>query len=343
MTGLGRAKGGAARLMAGASAAIATLVFLVILALAWGVWTYEGAGPKTPNGQPTVVLLRQGAGVREIAASLTRAGVVRSSAVFSAAAQLTGQARHLKAGEYEYPSRMSMAGVMRKIRKGEVVRHFVTIPEGLTSEMAVDILMAQPLLTGAAPVPPEGALLPETYEFQRGEDRSVVLGRMMAARDTLLKQLWAQRTPNLPLATPDEAVTLASIVEKETRLPAERPHVAQVFINRLQMGMKLQSDPTIIYDVSHGRALGRGIRESELTAATPHNTYVIAGLPPTPICNPGKAALAAVMAPTPGKDIFFVADGAGGHVFAETETEQARNVAKWRVIEKNQTAAEKGR
>ncbi len=343
MSGPGRFKGGAARLMAGASAAIATLVFLIVLALAWGLWTYNGAGPKSPDGRPVTVVLRPGAGVREIAASLTRAGVVQSSAVFSAAAQLTGQARRLKAGEYEFPSRMSMAGVMRKIRLGQIVHHEVTIPEGLTSEMAVDILMAQPLLTGAAPVPPEGSLLPETYEYRRGEDRGVVLGRMMAARDSLLKQLWAQRAEGLPFATPDEAVTLASIVEKETRLPVERPHVARVFINRLQMGMKLQSDPTIIYDVSQGRPLGRGIRESELHAATPHNTYVIAGLPPTPICNPGKASLTAVMAPSPGKDLFFVADGTGGHVFSETDAEQAKNVAKWRVIENNQTAAEKGR
>ncbi len=338
MSGKGRLQATGRRVLAGVTGALAALAFIVLLSVGWAAWTYNGAGPKSPDGKPVVVVLRSGAGVREIAADLTRAHVVRSSAVFSAAAQLTGAARRLKAGEYEFSSGASMSAVLSKIRKGEVVRHFVTVPEGLTSEMVVEILMAQPLLSGAAPVPPEGAILPETYEFQRGEDRGALLGRMMAARDTLLAQLWAQRAPNLPLHSPQEAVTLASIVEKETGKADERPRIARVFVNRLNIGMKLQSDPTIIYGISHGRPLGRGIRISELLSPTPSNTYVIPGLPPTPICNPGRAALAAVMAPPPGEELFFVADGTGGHAFAKTEAGHAANVVRWRAVEKADAA-----
>ncbi len=326
-------KGFLRQLAAGASGALATLFFIVLLATGWALWTYNGAGPANKTGQPSVVVVRQGAGVREIAAQLAKSGVVRSSAIFSAAAQLTGAARTLKAGEYEFPSKASMASVLGKIRRGEVVHHMVTIPEGMTSEMAIEALMAQPLLVGSAPVPPEGSILPETYEYQRGEDRSAVLARMMAARDTLLGNLWAQRAEDLPIKTAEEAVILASIVEKETALASERPRIARVFVNRLLKGMKLESDPTIIYDVSHGRPLGRGIRESELKSPSPHNTYFIPGLPPTAICNPGRASLAAVMAPPPGEEIFFVADGTGGHAFASTLEEHNRNVARWRQLE----------
>ncbi|MGF2526125.1 endolytic transglycosylase MltG, partial [Ralstonia pseudosolanacearum] len=173
--------------------------------------------------------------------------VIGSSAVFLVAAQVSGAAKRLKAGEYEFPSRASMATVIDKIRHGRVVRHFVTIPEGMTSEMAVDVLMKEDVLTGSAPVPPEGAILPETYEVQRGEDRAAVLQRMMNDRDALLEQLWAQRQPGLPFEHPEQAVVMASIVEKETAKPDERPRIAAVFINRLRQGMKLQSDPTIIY------------------------------------------------------------------------------------------------
>ena len=327
------ASGEGRQLKTALSGAFATLVFIVVLAVGWALWTYNGAGPRTPGGEPAVVVVRQGAGVREIAAQLAQARAVRSSAVFSAAAQITGAARTLKAGEYEFSSGSSMASVLGKIRRGVVVHHMITIPEGMTSEMAVEALMAEPLLAGSAPVPPEGTILPETYEYQRGEDRSAVLGRMMAARDQLLADLWAQRAPDTPLKTPEEAVILASIVEKETGIASERPRIARVFVNRLNKGMKLESDPTIIYDVSRGRPLGRGIRESELRNPSPHNTYFIPGLPPTAIANPGRASLAAVMAPPPGDQIFFVADGTGGHAFAATLEEHNRNVAKWRQVE----------
>jgi UPF0755 protein len=175
--------------------------------------------------------------------------------------------------------------------------------------------------------------LPETYEVQRGEDRAAVLQRMMDARDQLLATLWAQRRPDLPLTSPEQAVILASIVEKETSLTSERPRVAAVFLNRLQKGMKLESDPTVIYGLTRGVPLGRGIRESELTAPTPYNTYVVDGLPPTPICNPGRASLAAVLDAPRTDELYFVADGTGGHAFSSTLEQHQKNVARWRVIE----------
>jgi len=226
-----------------------------------------------------------------------------------------------------------MATIMRMIRRGEIVHHLVTIPEGFTSQAVIDTLDGTSILTGSAPIPPEGAVLPETYEVQRGEDRAAVLQRMMDARDQLLAALWAQRRPDLPLTSPEQAVILASIVEKETGLASERPRVAAVFLNRLQKGMKLESDPTVIYGLTRGVPLGRGIRESELTAPTPYNTYVIEGLPPTPICNPGRAALAAVLDAPRTDELYFVADGTGGHAFSSTLEQHQKNVAHWRVVE----------
>jgi UPF0755 protein len=279
------------------------------------------------------VVLRPGAGVSEIASSLSHAHVIHSQSLFVAAAQLTGAARHLKAGEYEFASHTSMSRVLDAIRDGKVVRRFVTIPEGVTSEMVTDILMKADYLTGAAPVPDEGTILPETYEVRRGEDRSAVLQQMMDARDKLLATLWDRRRPGLPYQTPDQAVTLASIVEKETAQANERPRIAAVFVNRLQKGMRLESDPTIIYGLTQGRPLGHGLRMSEITQATPYNTYLIAGLPPTPIGNPGRASLAAALDPPQTNELYFVADGTGGHVFAATFEAHQKNVAHWRAVE----------
>ena len=279
------------------------------------------------------MILRPGAHLPEIASSLERGRAISSGPIFMIAAQLTGAAHKLKAGEYEFASHTSMAAVIAKIRRGDIVHHMVTIPEGLTSEAAVDILMNTDLLTGAAPIPPEGAILPETYEVRRGEDRSAVLQRMMDARDELLRTLWAQRRADLPLASPEQAVTLASIVEKETGLAAERPRVAAVFVNRLAKGIRLESDPTIVYGLTGGRPLGHGIRQSELTTPTPYNTYLIAGLPPTPICNPGRASLAAVLDPPRTDELYFVANGLGGHNFASTLEAHQKNVDHWRAIE----------
>jgi UPF0755 protein len=221
----------------------------------------------------------------------------------------------------------------------------VTVPEGVTSAHAVAILARHPVLTGSAPVPPEGALLPETYDVQRGDDRAAVLNRMMEARDKVLVDLWANRQAGLPISTPEEAVILASIVEKETGIAAERPQVAAVFVNRLRRGMRLESDPTIIYGLSKGEPLldaagrRRGLRRSELERPNPYSTYQIDGLPPTAIANPGVDSLRAVLNPPATADLFFVADGSGGHVFARTFDEHLRNVARWRQVERARAAA----
>ncbi|HKT54020.1 MAG TPA: endolytic transglycosylase MltG, partial [Caulobacteraceae bacterium] len=221
-------------------------MLIVIIGLV-GLWLYRGPGPASHGSGQTTVILRPGASLPEIASTLRREGAISSSTVFQIAAQITGAARHLKAGEYAFDPHASMAVVLEKLRRHEVVHHMVTIPEGLTSGEVIDVLMGTDILTGSAPIPPEGAVLPETYEVQRGEDRAAVLQQMMNARDQLLAALWAQRRPDLPITTPEQAVILASIVEKETGLPAERPRVAAVFVNRLQKGMKLESDPTVIY------------------------------------------------------------------------------------------------
>jgi UPF0755 protein len=316
-----------------AGSAGATLGLLLLGVFVAGLWLYFGPGPAAPNGDSTTVILRQGAHLPEIAATLDRGHAVSSSALFMAATQLTGAGHHLKAGEYEFPTRASMAQVIGKIRRGEIVHHKITIPEGWTSEQAIDALMNSDVLTGAVPIPPEGSILPETYEVIRGEDRSAVLQRMMDARDELLRTLWAQRRPDLPFTTPQEAVTLASIVEKETGLAAERPRVAAVFVNRLAKGIRLESDPTIVYGITGGKPLGHAIRQSEITTLTPYNTYLIAGLPPGPIDNPGRASLAAVLDPPHTDELYFVANGTGGHSFATTLAEHQKNVEHWRAIE----------
>jgi UPF0755 protein len=219
------------------------------------------------------------------------------------------------------------------LREGRVVRHFVTIPEGFTSQQAVAVLDSAPEPTGAVTPPPEGTILPETYQVTLGESRAVVLARMRRARDKLVARLWARRRPGLAYQSPEQAVIVASMIEKETALPAERPHVAAVFLNRLAAGMRLESDPTVVYGLTGGPPLGHGLRVTELQSPNPYNTYRIAGLPPTPIDNPGRAALEAALDPAPSADLYFVADGSGGHVFSRTLQDHLRNVAHWRAIE----------
>jgi UPF0755 protein len=301
-----------------------------------GVWTYLGPGPKAKESEFTTVMLERGASVRQIASVLGEAGVISSPSVFVTAARITGAAPELKAGEYDFRSGVSMATVLSDIRAGRVVRHLVTIPEGWTVEMALEAVNRQPVLTGFAATPPEGAILPDTYQVHRGQPREEVVAEMRAARDKLLAQLWAARQPGLPISTPEEAVTLASIVEKETGLASERPRIAAVFMNRLRKGMRIESDPTIIYGISKGRPLGRGLLASEVAAHTAYNTYRIDGLPPTPIANPGREALEAVLNPPQSDELFFVADGTGGHVFASTYDAHLRNVARWRQVERSQ-------
>jgi UPF0755 protein len=318
--------------------AAALLLLIAVLVGGWVAWTYRGPGPAAASGAATTVMLERGSGVTQIARALKKAGVIGSSQVFLMAVKLTGAARDLKAGEYEFKSRASMARILADIRAGKVVRHMVSVPEGWTSDMVVDAVLRQPVLVGPIDTPSEGAILPDTYQVERGEQRNEVIRRMELAQQKLMSELWAHRQPDLPFKTPEEAVTLASIVEKETALPAERSRIAAVYLNRLRQGMRLESDPTTIYGISKGRPLGRGLTMSELVTATPYNTYRIDGLPPGPIANPGRAALAAVLDPPKTTELFFVANGQGGHVFASTYEEHQRNVTRWRAIERAQAA-----
>jgi UPF0755 protein len=292
-------------------------------------------GPPARRGASTRLVFAAGSGLPGIAGGLERGGVIRSSLLFMAWAELTGAARDLKAGEYDIPSGASMAAVMQEIHDGRVVRHLVTIPEGFSSGQAAQVLRNASELAGPVAAPAEGSLLPETYQVVFGETRTHLVTRMQAARDALVARLWASRRPGLPYRSPEEAVILASIVEKETAIASERPHIAAIFLNRLAKGMRLASDPTVVYGLTGGQPLGHGLRASELARPTPFNTYLVNGLPPTPIANPGRAALAAALDPAPSPDLYFVADGSGGHVFSSTLADHLKNVARWRAVEKS--------
>ena len=273
----------------------------------------------------------------DIAANCPTSGIlpISDADLFKMAARVHDLAPNLRAGEFEIAPGASVIQALMALRDGKPLLRFVTIPEGRTTAQALALIADAPVLTGDVTLTPgEGALLPETYAYERGEARDAVLQRMIDAHDEALAALWPNRAEALPFDTPEEAVILASIVEKETALAEERPRVASVFVNRLRRGMRLQSDPTIIYGLTGGEPLGRGIRRSELRGETPYNTYVIRGLPPTPIANPGRASLEAVLNPPDTDDLYFVADGTGGHVFAETLAEHNRNVAQWRRIER---------
>jgi len=316
------------------------LLILVLLAAAiGGAWYWEQWNWQQPGPSPSykVVMIEPGDHVAVIAQHLAEAGVISNADLFRLGLRIRSLQGTLKAGEYGFAAHLSMAGVAGIVASGKSIQHKLTAAEGLTAKMIYDIVAADPVLKGdAGAVPDEGKLLPETYLFTRGTTRAQMLARMEKARADLLKKLWPTRADNLPYKTKQEAIILASIVEKETAIPGERRHVAAVFVNRLRLGMKLQSDPTIIYDITKGYPLGRGIRESELMRPSPHNTYAIPGLPPTPICNPGKDSIAAVLDPIASNDLYFVANGKGGHVFSASVDEQNKNVAAWRRIEQFQ-------
>ncbi|MBE7219240.1 MAG: endolytic transglycosylase MltG [Caulobacteraceae bacterium] len=324
-------------LFAGFAGALLTFAALALLALVAALLVLHAPGPRG-SGDPhgTDVVLRKGAGLQEIGGALERAHVVASAPVFIAAAELTGASRRLKPGEYLFPPRASLSAVIGRIRRGEIVHHRITVPEGWSSQQVMDALRASDVLTGDAPTPPEGAVLPETYDVVRGESRAAVLGRMMDARDRVLAELWSHRRAGLPFTGAEQAVILASIVEKETALAAERPRVAAVYVNRLERGMPLQADPTVIYGLTHGAGpLGRPLSANDLLVEGPYNTYLHPGLPPTAIGNPGRASLAAVMDPPVTPDLYFVASGGGGpSLFSSTLEQHNANVAKLRAWEK---------
>jgi len=317
---------------------LAILVVLAVMAagmVEWAAAAWDEPGPAARSGTQTVVLIAPHTKVHDIAQQLQDAHVLNYALVFELDLHLHQMNDKVKAGEYAIPSRATLKDIAAILVSGKSIQHKLTAAEGLTSDMIYKLVAADPVLTGdAGAQPAEGSLLPETYLFTRGVTRAQMLARMEKAQETFLAQQWPSRESGLPIQSMAQAVTLASIVEKETSLPDERRHIAAVFVNRLKAGMKLQSDPTIIYGISKGYPLGRGIRESEILGATPYNTYVIAGLPPAPICNPGKDSLAAVLNPETSADLYFVATGQGGHIFAATMAEHARNVMAYRAQEK---------
>lgn len=328
-------------------AAINGLFTLTLVAfVAFGVLLYyakQQFDQQGPLKHTSILVIPKGEGVTDIADRLERNGIITDRRIFKAAVIYFRAGSKLKAGEYQIHKGSSMRQVLDTLVEGRAILHKVSIPEGWTSERVVERLRADPMLTGEiAAIPPEGSLLPDTYKYGRGTTRKELIEQMQAAQTRLLNKLWEGRVADLPLATPEDAVILASIVEKETGRADERREVAAVFINRLRKRMRLESDPTVIYGIAGGRGrLDRPIYRSDLDKETPYNTYKISGLPPTPIANPGRAALEAVMQPATTKALFFVADGTGGHAFSETLNEHNRNVAAWRRIERARRAAER--
>lgn len=316
--------------------AIFTLLIVLSIAAAAvlfiGRQRFEAPGPLAED---KMVNIPRGLGIRDIADLLQREGVIDQPYVFMGGVLALKARGELKYGEYQFTKNSSVADVVDTITEGKVIQHAVTVPEGLTSEQIVARLLENDGLAGQIKeIPREGTLLPETYRFTRGMTREQIIQRMQQAHRRVLQEVWERRMQDLPVKTPEQLVTLASIVEKETGRPDERTRVAAVFVNRLKSRMRLQSDPTIIYGLTGGKgSLGRPILRSEIEQPTPYNTYVVDGLPPGPIANPGRASLEAAANPARTKELYFVADGTGGHVFSENYTEHQKNVARLRGIE----------
>ncbi|HIJ61349.1 MAG TPA: endolytic transglycosylase MltG [Rhodospirillaceae bacterium] len=317
------------------------LVVAVVLAAAVAgggvLWVNHRIAMPGPLLEQTSVVITKGMNTQAIAGLLQESGVIEQSWPFLASHWLSG--RHpLQAGEYAFPEHASMASVIDMMRRGQVVVHKITVAEGLTVFQVMAQMRQVKGLSGNPTIPPdEGSLLPQTYRYSVGDSRDSVLTRMAQAMNDSLDALWPKRAANLPLTNKIDALVLASIVERETAIAEERPHVAAVFLNRLTKHMKLQSDPTVIYAVSNGEGvLDRPLSQKDLAAPSPFNTYLVEGLPPGPICNPGEASLAAVLHPADSADLYFVADHSGGHVFAKTLAEHNHNVARLRQMEQGQ-------
>jgi UPF0755 protein len=311
----------------------ATLLVVTALCGAGAVALYDIYKRPGPLDAETVVVIPKGANVRQIASQLVDAGVVAWSPSFRLGVRKEGAGGLLRAGEYAIPAHASIRQVIDMLRSGRTVIRRLTVPEGLTSEQVAALVRAADGLTGAFETPPEGSLLPETYHFALGDDRAAVVQRMQDAMRTALAELWRKRAEDLPLRSPEEAVILASIVERETSLADERPRVAAVFINRLRRGMRLQADPTVVYAINGGAGpLSRPLTQGDLQDPSPYNTYANDGLPPGPIGNPGRASLMSVLNPLTTDELYFVADGSGGHAFARTLEEHNRNVVQWRLL-----------
>ncbi len=322
-----------------------SVVLLMVVGIAgllyFGKQSFDEAGPLVKE---RTILVSRGTGLGTIAGILEQQNVISNKYIFEYGVTLYKKDGALKAGEYLFRPGLSMREVMNILTSGKSILHSLTIPEGYTTYQAMKVIEAHKILVGDMPaMPAEGALLPETYKFSRGTSRAEIVKRMVAERNRAVDEIWKRRVSDLPLANKEEMVTLASIVEKETGQASERTRVAGVFVNRLMKGMKLQSDPTVIYGIfkGQGKPKGRPIFKSDLQKKTDYNTYQIPALTPGPIANPGRAALEAVANPSRTKDLFFVADGTGGHVFAETLDEHNQNVKRWRQIEKQRIDARK--
>ncbi len=292
-------------------------------------WVFLGSATVTKE---TSFTIPAGASVASVAEKLEAEGLISSAAGFVLQARVFGSDAPIQAGEFLLKPGMSQSAILAAFQSGDVIRRFVTIPEGMPSILVWERLMAEDLLTGEIDVPPEGSILPDTYAFERGQPRAELVAQMQAAMDRALAEEWAKRSPRIAVDTMRDALILASIVEKETGKPEERRMVAGLYSNRVRTGMKLQADPTIIYPITKGKPLGRRIRQSEIAAVNGYNTYTRVGLPEGPITNPGRESIAAVMNPENTAALFMVADGTGGHWFASTLAEHNANVAKWYAI-----------
>lgn len=307
---------------------LAIVAIVAAMAAIGALWW--SSGPREGTHRITVA---EGSSLASVARQLETERLIPGNATtFRAMAKLLGSGDPVQAGEFEIPAGTSAAKILDILQHGRPVVRLLTIAEGTPSIIVQEKLAAIPELTGAAPLPAEGSVLPNSYDWQAGEPRAVVLKRMTDAMNKELASLWPKKTGDCPVSTPHEAVILASIVEKETGKPSERRTVAGVYCNRLKIGMKLDADPTVIYPITKGKPLGRRIRRSELNAVTGYNTYREPGLPAGPIANPGRESIAAVLDPAPTKALYFVADGTGGHVFADTLAEHNANVQKWYAI-----------
>jgi UPF0755 protein len=311
--------------------ALLALLFGAIYAASYvAPWFINEAG--TPSATYKDITVKRGSTLSSVANDLEQARLIRSKRQFLLLAKLFGGNAPVKAGEYRFHYWDPWSDYLKTMQSGVSMQRLITIPEGMPSILVHDRLVAEPLLTGAIPIPVEGSILPDSYSFERGEARAAVLKRMQRAMQDALDEAWKTRTPASAVKSKREALILASIVEKETGIPSERPQVAAVYTNRLRQGMKLQADPTTIYPITKGKPLGRRIRRSELDAVNGYNTYAIAGLPQGPIANPGRDSILAVLAPPHSKALYFVADGKGGHVFAETLAQHDANVARYYAI-----------
>jgi len=300
----------------------------LMLAVIAGNFIYGWTAPG-PLERETAIVIKPGSSIISAARQLEKSGVVKSADAFVSRAKIFGASDTIKAGEFVIPAKASNADILSILTGGKAVQRMVTIPEGMPAIMVYERLMANKQLTGGISVPAEGSVLPDSYAFDKNEPRAAVLKRMQDAMTKTIDELWPERSPNAMVKTPLEALTLASIVEKETALKSELRMVSGVYSNRLRIGMRLQANPTIIYPITKGKSLGRRIRKSEIRDVNAYNTYAMAGLPKGPIANPSRAAIAAVLNPQKTSALYFVADGNGGHIFADTLKQHNANVAKW--------------